>query len=146
MSSLRNAVKRITHKERSQPQARSHLGILEKHGDYKKRAINKHRKDDAIKAMQLRAFLRNPDEFYTGMHRSRVTDERHTKITEGTTRIEAGSTLDPDVIKIMKGQDLAHLRHSISKDMAAVKRFQAEVCEFDSICVVFSDSIFLWLT
>ena len=34
MSSLRNAVKRVTHKERAQPAARKRFGLLEKHKDY----------------------------------------------------------------------------------------------------------------
>jgi len=123
MSSLRNAVKRITHKERHQPKARSHLGLLEKHVDYKKRAVDKHRKDDAIQAMQRRAAMRNPDEFYTGMHRSKVHDGIHR--SENATRIEAGSALDPEVIAVMKGQDLAHIRNAIARDAAATEKLQA---------------------
>ena len=34
MSSLRNAVKRVEHKERAQPASRKKLGLLEKHKDY----------------------------------------------------------------------------------------------------------------
>lgn len=39
MSSLRNAVKRVEHKERAQPASRRKLGLLEKHKDYGERAL-----------------------------------------------------------------------------------------------------------
>ena len=48
MSSLRNAVKRVTHKERSQPRARNHLGLLEKKKDYQRRAKDFHFKTDLL--------------------------------------------------------------------------------------------------
>ena len=82
MSSLRNAVKRITHKERAQPQARSHLGILEKKKDYRIRARDFHNKQDRIRSLREKAAQRNPDEFYFGMHRSKVKDGKHRKTEE----------------------------------------------------------------
>ena len=66
-SSLRNAVKRRTHKERSQPRGRKNLGLLEKHKDYVKRAKDHNKKKDRLRLLQEKASMRNPDEFYFKM-------------------------------------------------------------------------------
>lgn len=48
MGLLENAKKRRAHKERDQPRHRKHLGRLEKHKDYKERAVDFHRKQDIL--------------------------------------------------------------------------------------------------
>ena len=78
MASLRNAVMRREHLERSQPKARKRLGLLEKHKDYVKRARNYSSKEKRIKSMKLKAALRNPDEFYFKMNNSAVNSVRGT--------------------------------------------------------------------
>ena len=60
MSSLRNAVKRVTHKERSQPHHRRKLGLLEKHSDYVERATDYKKKKNAINNLKVKANERNP--------------------------------------------------------------------------------------
>ena len=67
MSSLRNAAKRITHKERSQPFSRKKLGFLEKKKDYKLRATDYHKKEKIIKNLKQKAANRNEDEYYFKM-------------------------------------------------------------------------------
>ena len=71
--SLRNVVKRKTHKERSQPKARKNFGLLEKKKDYKLRAQDYHKKEDRLKKLRLQASLRNPDEFYFKMVKATTT-------------------------------------------------------------------------
>lgn len=122
MSSLRNAVKRITHKERSQPRTRQHLGILEKKKDYKKRAEDYHKKEDRIKAMQERAAMRNPDEFYFGMNTSKVKDGKHKSLTA-----EEARKLPPEMIQLMKDQDLSYVRMQKQKDTKRAERLQASL-------------------
>lgn len=124
MSSLRNAVKRITHKERAQPRSRNHLGILEKKKDYKQRAVDYHRKEDRINAMKEKASMRNPDEFYFGMHNAEVKEGKHRK-TEAV--IQKERDLGPELIRIMKDQDLSYVRTQKQKDMKKVERLKSSL-------------------
>lgn len=120
MSSLRNAVKRIAHKERSQPTDRKHLGILEKKKDYKQRAIDYHRKEDRIKAMKQKASMKNPDEFYFGMHNSRIEDGKHQSNDDYR-------ELSPELVKVMKDQDLSYVRMQKQKDIKKAEKLQASL-------------------
>ena len=72
MSRWKNAAPRREHRERSQPAARAKLGLLEKHKDYKERAVAYHRKQDRLQALKLRAAFRNPDEFSFRMVKSQT--------------------------------------------------------------------------
>ena len=126
MSSLRNAVKRITHKERAQPQHRSNLGILQKKSDYKKRAIDYHRKEDRIRAAQTKASMRNPDEFYFGMKNAQVEDGKHRKTDEARQK-EFDASVGHEVIRVMKDQDLSYVRMQKQRDLKKVERLQANL-------------------
>lgn len=126
MSSLRNAVKRITHKERAQPQYRSKLGILQKKKDYKKRAIDYHRKEDRIRAAQTKASMRNPDEFYFGMKNSKIQDGKHRKTDEARQK-EFEATVGHDTVRIMKDQDLSYVRMQKQRDAKKIERLQSNL-------------------
>lgn len=126
MSSLRNAVKRITHKERSQPNHRSHLGILEKKKDYKERAVHYHKKEDRINAARRKASFRNPDEFYFGMKNAQITEGKHKKTVEAEQR-EFEAKVGTDTIRIMKDQDLSYIRLQKQKDSKRIERLQSSL-------------------
>lgn len=133
MSSLRNAVKRVTHKERSQPQSRMHLGLLEKKKDYKLRSRDYHAKQNRLKTMRTKVANRNPDEFYFGMHRSHVdgmggkNTGRHVK-TDEARRIEMEEKgLGGEAVRIMKDQDLAYVRMQRQKDRGKIERLQSSL-------------------
>lgn len=130
MSSLRNAVKRIAHKERSQPQARQHLGILEKKKDYKQRAKDFHRKQDRIKRLKQKASQRNPDEFYFGMKNAQVRDGRHVK-TQHARQLERQDEIGPEAVRIMKDQDLSYIRMQKQRDAKKVEKLQASLHHLD---------------
>lgn len=104
MSSLRNAIKRVAHKERSQPEARAKMGLLEKHKDYVLRSRDYHKKQDYLKSLKKKAADRNPDEFYFKMHNSKVTNGVHKTV-------DASKSLDTSVVKLFKAQDIGYLIH-----------------------------------
>ncbi|KAG0246418.1 small-subunit processome [Mortierella sp. GBAus27b] len=101
MSSLRNAVHRRNHKERSQPLARQKFGLLEKKKDYVARARDYHSKQDRLKAMREKAAFRNPDEFYFKMINTRTKDGVH--ITERNEKFSH------DFLKLLNTQDLSYV-------------------------------------
>lgn len=132
MSSLRNAVKRVTHKERSQPTRRAHLGELEKHQDYVKRARDYHNKEDAVNAAKQRASLRNPDEFYFGMHKAVVEEGKHRK-TDQAIREEFERTVgDADAIRVLKDQDLQYIRLQRQRDAKKAEKLKESLHNIDS--------------
>lgn len=122
MSSLRNAVKRITHKERRQPQHREHLGILQKKKDYRVRATVYHRQQDRIHRAQEAANLRNPDEFYFGMHNAQINDNgKHRKTMQAR---QAELDMGTATIRIMKQQDVAHIRLQRQQELKKIAKLR----------------------
>ena len=109
-STLRNAVKRVTHKERGQLKSRSKLGLLEKKKDYQVRAKDFHKKQDYLRKLRKKAAEKNPDEFYFKMHNSELRKGKHKDLNEG------GKALDVDTVKLMKTQDLNYIHHRKSED------------------------------
>lgn len=130
MSSLRNAVKRIAHKERAQPQARQKLGILEKKKDYKQRSDDYHRKQDRLRNLKQKASMRNPDEFYFGMKNAKVRDGRHVK-TLAAKQKEDADVIGAEAVKIMKDQDLSYVRMQKQRDLRKVEKLQSSLHYLD---------------
>lgn len=116
---LRNTVKRRIHKERSQPAARKKLGLLEKHKDYKLRAVDHHSKEDRIRTLKEKASLRNPDEFYFGMNKQQTKDGVHV----GT----IGKKRPFEEYKQMKDQDVNYIRSKEVHETKKIKRMQSEL-------------------
>jgi U3 small nucleolar RNA-associated protein 11 len=107
-STMRNAVKRVTHKERAQPKSRKRFGLLEKHKDYIERANDFKKKKSSLKILKKKAADRNPDEFYHNMHNSQVTNGVH--------NIKRDGSLTNATVQLLKTQDMGYLVHRKSID------------------------------
>jgi len=119
MSSLRNAVKRRTHKERSQPAERRKFGLLEKKKDYILRARDFHKKEEALKVLRKKAANRNPDEFYFAMQKQRTNDGVH------IANEDLSNKYTQDELHLMKTQDVKYVAMKASMEAKKVEKLRA---------------------
>lgn len=120
-NSLRNVIPQRTHRERSQPAHRQKkYGLLEKHSDYKQRAVDYHKKSDIIKRLQLKASLRNPDEFYFGMQNTRTQHGVHTIQRYGNQYSNIEN-------KLMKIQDINYLTYQMQHNKHRVDKLNSNL-------------------
>ncbi|XP_057690684.1 probable U3 small nucleolar RNA-associated protein 11 [Corythoichthys intestinalis] len=106
MSSFRKALKsrQRNHQERSQPEARKHLGLLEKKKDYKQRANDYHKKQNTLLALRKKALEKNPDEFYFNMINSQLKDGVHMSKKQ-----EEDQEVTEEQKKVMTTQDIKYV-------------------------------------
>lgn len=115
---MRNAVKRVTHKERAQPSNRKKFGLLEKHKDYIERANDYKKKQSHITKLKRKALDRNPDEFYFQMHNSQVRNGIH------RSTVNPNAKLDNSVISTLKTQDLGYITVKKCSDDSKVRKLK----------------------
>lgn len=114
-NALRHVVRRRAHQERAQPAARAgRFGLLEKHKDYKERAVDYHRKQDALQKMREKASFRNADEFYMNMNKAQTKNGVHV--------LQRGSKITPKAVKMMKAQDMSYLLAQQVSDAKKIER------------------------
>jgi len=119
--SLRNVVKRITHKERAQPRARKKYGLLEKKKDYKLRAKDYHRKEDRLKKLKQQAAMRNPDEFYFGMIKATTTEGGNHM------QYQPPKELSDQELQVLRTQDIGYLYTALQKEKKEIQQLEAEL-------------------
>lgn len=121
-TTFKNLIQRREHRERSQPAHRSRFGLLEKHKDYVQRAKNYHDKEKRIIALKRRASMRNPDEFYFGMHKSKTEGGVHTKAREDVPQLTA------EELELLKTQDRAYIQTIISAERKVRAHCRGALC------------------
>ncbi|EPQ29071.1 uncharacterized protein PFL1_03360 [Pseudozyma flocculosa PF-1] len=119
-SSLRNAVQRRNHKERSQPVGRQKLGLLEKHKDYVLRAKDHNVKQQRLKRLREIAAMRNKDEFNFGMVRTKTVNGVHVQD-------RGNEALKNDVVALLKTQDAGYVRLHITKERRKIDKLKERI-------------------
>ncbi|KAJ5096741.1 Small-subunit processome Utp11 [Penicillium angulare] len=125
MSSMRNAVQRRNHKERSQLEGREKWGILEKHKDYSLRAKDYNAKKAKLKRLEEKARDRNPDEFHFGMMGGQ--NRAQGKHGRGGVGRASAAGLSHDAIKLLKTQDQGYLRTAGERIRRQIETLQRDV-------------------
>ncbi|KAF7506271.1 hypothetical protein GJ744_012079 [Endocarpon pusillum] len=122
MSSMRNAVARRPHKERSQPKAREKWGILEKHKDYSLRARDYNLKKQKLAILSQKARNRNEDEFAFGMlSANKAQAGKHGR---GDTQ---ANRLSHDAVKLLKSQDAGYLRIVAGRGRKEISKLEEDI-------------------
>ncbi|EXJ88095.1 hypothetical protein A1O1_05023 [Capronia coronata CBS 617.96] len=122
MSSLRNAVARRPHKERSQPQSREKWGLLEKHKDYSLRAQDYNTKKKKLAQLSQKAREKNPDEFAFGM-----LSQGKAGLGKHKAAGDQSGPLSHDAVKLLKTQDAGYLRTVAARGRKEIERLKEEV-------------------
>lgn len=120
-SALKNAVKRKTHKERSQPSERRKFGLLEKKKDYLQRARDFHKKENEIQNLRRKAEQRNPDEFYFAM------EGKRTKGGVAAGSITEANKYSQQELRFMKSQDASYLALKAQTETKKVDRLRSQL-------------------
>ena len=122
--SMKNLLKTRTYRERAQPAARQHLGLLEKHKDYVQRARDFHKKEDAIKKLKEKASFRNPDEYYFKM--------AHTSTEDGVHKKAAAEQPTNDEMRKFKKEDASYLMVKQTAEAKKIERLRASLHMLDA--------------
>lgn len=126
---LRNALQRRNHKERSQPQHRAKMGLLEKHKDYVQRARDHHSKQDRLQRLRQKAAMRNADEFNFGMLSSapQQLGLRNGGMHRQKSKGLRGTAMENGLVALLKTQDEAYVRMMVNRERKRIEQLVQQI-------------------
>jgi len=129
MSSWKNAHKahQKPHRERHQPEARKHLGHLEKKKDYRLRADDYNQKKSELQYLHKKALDRNPDEFYYHMVNSE-TNSDGTHVDKAKRK-----QLTPEQILLMQTQDFKYIANRRNVEAKKIGKLQSRLHQLEEV-------------
>ncbi|TNN89079.1 putative U3 small nucleolar RNA-associated protein 11 [Liparis tanakae] len=129
MASFKKAWKsrQKNHHERSQPDFRKHLGLLEKKKDYKLRADDFHKKENTLAALRRKALDKNPDEFYYNMITTKLLDGVHI-----IKQPNEEATATEEQKKMMRTQDIKYVEMKRVAEANKIERMKGELHLLDA--------------
>ncbi|XP_073014658.1 probable U3 small nucleolar RNA-associated protein 11 [Primulina eburnea] len=125
MSSLRNIIPRKAHKERAQPHSRRKFGLLEKHKDHVIRARAYHQKEQTLMKLKEKTALRNPDEFYFKMIKTKTVGGVHKP------EIQANKYTNEELM-LMKTQDIGYILQKLQTEKKKIERLNGMLHSLDN--------------
>jgi len=113
------------HRERSQPESRQHLGLLEKKKDYKQRSTDYQTKRNVIRELKKKALDKNPEEYYFNMVNTMLKNGVHSLKNKY-------KQYDEDQLKLMQTQDLRYIKYKHQLERKKIDRLQSTTHLIDS--------------
>ncbi|KAJ1359244.1 hypothetical protein KIN20_017937 [Parelaphostrongylus tenuis] len=118
------------HRERSQPKARAHLGLLEKKSDYRARAKDYHEKSKILKKLHKHALDKNEDEYCHHMINSEVKlDGRHFEKKNKAQQEESEVQK-----KLSDIRDLEYVKYKLYTENKKIEQLKSELHFADPSC------------
>ncbi|KRX02490.1 hypothetical protein PPERSA_11830 [Pseudocohnilembus persalinus] len=123
-TTFKNIAPKRKYRERAQLESRNGLGLLEKKKDYKQRAVHYHKKEDKMNKLRLKAALKNPDEYYHKMKKSRQTKDGNIQYIDEDSEDENFDVKEYKKILKTQSQNLVKLQKY--KDQNKLNNLKAE--------------------